>query len=82
MTYQNASAPSAFYGISSALRAALGAVGGAFKSMGDSYMKAAVASSRMHLIETLQGKSDAELEQLGLKRGEITRYVLRDLYYV
>jgi len=82
MAYQNASAPSAFYGISSTLRAAFGAVGGVLKSMGDSYMKAAVASSRMHLIEKLQAKSDAELEQLGLKREDITRHVLRDFYFV
>ena len=73
MTYQTPSAPSAFYGISSTLRAALGAVGGVLKSIGDSYMKAAVASSRVQLIEKLQAKSDAELEQLGLKRSEISR---------
>ncbi|MEQ6202643.1 hypothetical protein ABMC88_06265 [Sulfitobacter sp. HNIBRBA2951] len=82
MTYQTANDHSAFHSAVGGLRAAITAVGDVLKSIGKSYMDASVASSRMHLIRTLQGKSDAELAHLGLKREDITRHVLRDIYYL
>ncbi len=50
-------------------------------SIWDSMMKAAEASSRVHRIEALEAKSDAELAKMGIKRDDIVHYVFRDLYY-
>ncbi len=45
----------------------------------DAYM---TARSRMHQIEKLNAKSDAELAAMGLKRDEIPRHVFRDILYI
>lgn len=85
MTYQttseHGSVRSTAMGALSILRTGAGVIGGWLVSIGDSYMKAAVASSRGQLIEKLHAKSDAELAALGIKREEIGRFVFRDLYY-
>lgn len=50
-------------------------------AFGDALVRSAEASSRIHQIEALQAKSDAELAKMGLKRDEIVHYVFKDLFY-
>lgn len=92
MTYQSASEhfaariPARGQSITSApflsARRSLAVIKGIFARIGDSLMKAAEASSRMHQIEALQAKSDEELAQLGIKRDDIVHHVFRDLFYL
>jgi len=62
-------------------RRAMDRIGSFFRSIGQSITMAAVARARFETLTQLQGKSDAELEQLGLKRDELVRHVFNDLYY-
>lgn len=60
----------------------LRAVGGVFKRIGSAYCKAALASSRMQMVQKLNEKSDAELAQLDIKRDEIVQYAFRDMRHI
>jgi len=60
----------------------LRAVGGVFKRIGSAYCKAAIASSRMQMVQKLNEKSDAELAQLDIKRDEIVQYAFRDMRHI
>lgn len=42
----------------------------------------AEANPRMREVERLNAKSDKQLAQLGLKREDIARYVMRDILYL
>lgn len=48
-------------------------------SMGQSIMRANIARARYEIVRELQGKSDAELARLNLKRDQIVHHVFRDL---
>lgn len=63
-------------------RRAMTAIGKVFKGIGDSYVQAALASSRLDLVQKLNGKSDAELADLGIKREDIVQFAFRDLYHI
>jgi len=64
------------------VRRALHAVGGMFKRIGTAYCKAALASSRMQMVQKLNEKSDAELAELNIKRDDIVQYAFRDLRHI
>ena len=52
-----------------------------FAGIGQGFNAYATARSRMHQIERLNAKSDAELARMGLTRDEIPRHVFRDLFH-
>lgn len=92
MTYQTASEnfaariPARGMSISSApfmsARTGLAQIVTFFKSIGDSILRAGLASSRVHRVEALRAKSDSELADIGIKREDIVHHVFKDLYYV
>ena len=45
---------------------------------GESFIRAMEMQARVDQIEALQGKSDSELERLGLTREQIPYFVFRD----
>ncbi|MFK7746344.1 MAG: DUF1127 domain-containing protein [Roseobacter sp.] len=50
-----------------------------FAAIGTGLISVAEANRRMHLVERLQHKSDAELAALGMKREDIVRRVFIDM---
>lgn len=62
-------------------RRALGQLGAMMSRMGTAILTAGENTSRMKQFEALQGKSDAELAALGLRRDQIAVHVFRDLFY-
>jgi hypothetical protein len=63
-------------------RGALAQLGKLFTAIGHGLVRATESSSRLHRVEALQAKSDAELAQMGLKRDDIVHHVFKDLFYV
>jgi len=92
MTYQTASEhfaariPARGQSISTApflsARIGLAQITTLFTAIGNALVGMAEAHPRMKAINVLQAKSDAELAQIGIKREDIARHVLKDLYYV
>lgn len=50
-------------------------------SFGQGFNAYAERRSRVHIIRSLEAKTDSELQAMGLKRDDIIRYVFRDLMY-
>ena len=78
MAYNNAGANTGndlFDGVLHAVKATFSALGGFFLSI---YQ----ANHRMHHVERLKAKSDAELKELGLRREDIARHVFNDSLYL
>ena len=57
-------------------------VGDFFMSLFNSIDLAASANARIREMEHLNTRSDAQLEKMGLRREDITRYVFRDIYHL
>lgn len=72
MAYINQTQPSSFFS----------AIGNFFMSLYNSVDLAASANARIAMMEKLNGKSDAELEKMGLRREDIARHVFRDIYHL
>lgn len=53
-----------------------------FKAIGDGIERYVEMRSRVHEIEALQRKSDAELARMGLTRDQIVRHVFADRLYL
>ena len=64
---------------SSRLRVALD---GFFSGIGQGFNAYLTARSRMHEIEALNARSDAQLAEMGLRREDIPRHVFRDILYL
>jgi uncharacterized protein YjiS (DUF1127 family) len=54
---------------------------GFLASLARAFEAHAYAASRRDQIEALEAKSDAELAEIGIHRGQIAQYVYRDLFY-
>lgn len=63
-------------------KSAFAAVGAFFASIGNAMIAASSNSARLHKVEMLNAKSDAELAKMGIKRDDIVHHVFRDLYYI
>ncbi len=53
-----------------------------FSFLGGLFLSISEANHRMHQVERLQAKSDAELAELGLRREDIARHVFHDTLYL
>jgi uncharacterized protein YjiS (DUF1127 family) len=53
-----------------------------FRTIGGALISVAEANQRVHAVERLNQKSDAELAQLGIRREDIVRYVFRDMLHI
>jgi len=53
-----------------------------FRTVGGALISVAEANQRVHAVERLNQKSDAELAQLGIRREDIVRYVFRDMLHI
>lgn len=78
MAYNNTQANTRndiLHGVLDAMKATFSALGGFFLSISK-------ANHRMHHVERLQAKSDAELKEMGLRREDIARHVFNDSLYL
>ncbi|MEO9649653.1 MAG: DUF1127 domain-containing protein [Roseobacter sp.] len=50
-----------------------------FAAVGTALVSASTVNRRMQLVDQLNGKSDAELAEIGIQREDILRYVFRDM---
>ena len=57
------------------------AIGNFFFGLFNSMDLAVSANRRIAQLETLSGKSDEELADLGIRREDIARHVFRDIYH-
>jgi ABC-type thiamine transport system ATPase subunit len=57
-------------------------IGNYFTHFGHAVFVARGMEARMHRMEELQNKSDAELAEMGLRRDDIPAYVFRDILYI
>jgi hypothetical protein len=53
-----------------------------FLGLGQGFNAYLERKSRLHEIEALNAKTDAELQAMGLRRDDIPRHVFRDLLYL
>ena len=85
-TSENFAARTTARGMSTALvmaaRTGLSHLSTFLKSIGESFLRAGEASSRIHRVEALRAKTDAELAAIGIKRDDIVHHVFKDLYYI
>ncbi|MDJ0630232.1 MAG: hypothetical protein QNJ44_18400 [Rhodobacter sp.] len=51
-------------------------------SLGRSVFIARAAEARVHEMERLMAKSDAELAEIGLRREDVARHVFRDILHL
>ena len=57
-------------------------IGGFFAGLAQAVFTARAAEARVHEMERLMAKSDAELAELGLRREDIARHVFRDILHL
>lgn len=55
---------------------------GVFAKISEFFVNVFTAQRRVSEFEALSCMSDKELEKRGLKREDIARYILRDIYYI
>ena len=67
---------------SSAATGILTRVGEILAGFGRAVFTARAAEARVHEMERLMAKSDAELAELGLRREDIARHVFRDILHI
>ncbi len=57
-------------------------IGEFFAALGRAVFTARAAEARVHEMERLMAKSDAELAELGLRREDIARHVFRGILHI
>ena len=57
-------------------------IGGFFAGLAQAVLTARAAEARVHEMERLAAKSDADLAALGLRREDIARHVFRDILHI
>ncbi len=60
----------------------LSRIGEVLAGFGRAVFTARAAEARVHEMERLMAKSDAELVEIGLRREDIARHVFRDILHI
>ena len=60
----------------------LSRIGEFFAALARAVFTARAAEARVHEMERLMAKSDAELAEIGLRREDIARHVFRDILHI
>ncbi|MEM6890450.1 MAG: DUF1127 domain-containing protein [Pseudomonadota bacterium] len=63
------------------IKSAFAAIERFFAGIGNTMISVAEGNRRIHMVARLQEKSDAELQDLGLRREDIVRHVFRDVFF-
>lgn len=79
MTYQNTAHPAPLSHFAQRAGAGLRRF---FAGIGNGLINGSTAHRRYEQVQYLQGKTDAQLADMGLTRDAIVHHVFKDLYYI